>query len=51
MIPEALILHHADELDLRLEMHVRCLTRDQASGPFTYRDPMLNRQLFKGRSV
>jgi len=26
-IPEVLILHHADDLDAKLEMYVRCLTR------------------------
>jgi 3'-5' exoribonuclease len=51
LVPEALILHHADDLDAKLEMYVRCLTRDQALGPFTDRDPVLNRQLWKGRSV
>jgi 3'-5' exoribonuclease len=51
LIPECLIVHHADDLDAKLEMYVRCLTRDRASGPFTDRDPVLNRQLFKGRSV
>lgn len=51
LIPEVLILHHADDLDAKLEMYVRCLSRDQAPGPFTDRDPVLNRQLFKGRSV
>jgi 3'-5' exoribonuclease len=51
LIPEALILHHADDLDAKLEMYARCLSRDQAAGPFTDRDPLLNRQLFKGRSV
>jgi len=30
---------------------VRCLSRDHSEGPFTERDPVLNRQLFKGRSV
>lgn len=50
LIPECLILHHADDLDAKLEMYVRCLTRDQSAGPFTDRDPVLNRQLFKGRS-
>jgi 3'-5' exoribonuclease len=50
LIPEALILHHADDLDAKLEMYVRCLTRDQADSPFTDRDPVLNRQLFKGRT-
>jgi len=51
LIPEALILHHADDLDARLEMYVRCLSRDQATGPFTHRDPVLKRHLFKGRTV
>lgn len=51
LIPECLILHHADDLDAKLEMYVRCLSRDQAEGPFTERDPVLNRHLFKGRTV
>lgn len=51
LIPESLILHHADDLDAKLEMYVRCLTRDHAPGPFTDRDPVLGRQLYKGRSV
>jgi 3'-5' exoribonuclease len=51
LIPESLIIHHADDLDAKLEMYARCLSRDQAEGPFTDRDPVLNRQLFKGRSV
>jgi 3'-5' exoribonuclease len=51
LVPEALILHHADDLDAKLEMYARCLSRDRAAGPFTDRDPVLGRQLFKGRSV
>jgi 3'-5' exoribonuclease len=51
LVPECLILHHADDLDAKLEMYTRCLTRDQAAGPFTDRDPVLGRQLYKGRSV
>lgn len=51
LVPEALILHHADDLDAKLEMYVRCLSRDRADGPFTDRDPILGRQLLKGRSV
>jgi 3'-5' exoribonuclease len=51
LVPECLIVHHADDLDAKLEMYARCLSRDQASGPFTDRDPVLNRQLYKGRSV
>ena len=51
LVPECLIIHHADDLDAKLEMYARCLSRDRAEGPFTDRDPVLNRQLFKGRSV
>lgn len=51
LIPECLILHHADDMDAKLEMYVRCLNRDTSDGPFTERDPVLNRQLFKGRTV
>ena len=51
LIPEVLILHHADDLDAKLEMYARCLSRDTAPGPFTDRDPVLNRQLLKGRTV
>jgi 3'-5' exoribonuclease len=51
LVPECLIIHHADDLDAKLEMYVRCLSRDRAAGAFTARDPVLNRQLFKGRTV
>src|SRR5260370_424820 len=50
-IPEALIIHHADDLDAKLEMYVRCLTRDKETGEFTARDPVLGKQLYKGRTV
>ena len=46
-----LIIHHADDLDAKLEMYARCLTKDVESGPFTARDPVLGKQLLKGRSV
>jgi 3'-5' exoribonuclease len=51
LIPECLIIHHADDLDAKLEMYVRCLRGDKETGPFTARDPVLGRQLYKGRSV
>lgn len=51
LVPECIILHHADDLDCKLEMYVRCLDRDDAPGPFTERDPMLGKQLLKSRSV
>ena len=50
-IPEVLILHHADDLDAKMEMYARCLTRDTAEGAFTERDPALGRQLLSGRKV
>jgi 3'-5' exoribonuclease len=51
LIPECLIIHHADDLDAKLEMYLRCLTKDKELGPFTARDPVLGRQLYKGRSI
>ena len=51
LIPECLIVHHADDLDAKLEMYARCLSRDQSAGPFTDRDPALGKQLLKGRGV
>jgi 3'-5' exoribonuclease len=51
LVPECLIIHHACDLDAKLEMYVRCLSRDQAAGPFTDRDPVLGRPLLKGRTV
>ena len=51
LIPEVIILHHADDLDAKLEMYVRCLIHDTSPGPFTERDPGLGKPLFKGRNV
>jgi 3'-5' exoribonuclease len=51
LVPECLIVHHACDLDAKLEVFARCLSRDQAPGPFTERDPFLGRQLLKGRSI
>jgi len=51
LIPEVIIIHHADDLDAKLEMYARCLHKDKADGPFTERDPSLGRALYKGRQV
>jgi 3'-5' exoribonuclease len=51
LIPESLIIHHADDLDAKLEMYARCLRKDVEAGPFTARDPVLGRRLYKGRTV
>ena len=50
-VPECLILHHVDDLDAKMEMYVRCLTRDKATGAFTDRDPVLGKALLKERGV
>ncbi len=47
LLPEVLILHHADDLDAKLEMYLRCLSRDTSPGPFTVRDPVLGKPLLK----
>jgi len=49
LVPEAIILHHADDLDAKMEMFVRCLSRDKEPGPFTARDPLLGKSLYKDR--
>jgi 3'-5' exoribonuclease len=51
LIPEVLILHHADDLDAKMEMYHRCLSRDQSPGPFTAPDPILKKPLLKRRGV
>jgi 3'-5' exoribonuclease len=51
LIPECLIIHHADDLDAKLEMYVRCLSKDRETGPFTARDAVLGKQLLKSRTV
>lgn len=50
-VPEALILHHADDLDAKLEMYVRCLMNDRADGDFTDADAVLRKPLWKGRKA
>ena len=50
-IPEVLVLHHADDLDAKMEMYARCLTRDTSVGPFTDPDPILKKPLLKKRGV
>ena len=48
-LPEVLILHHADDMDAKLEMYARLLRKDSSPGPFTERDPVLNKALLKER--
>ncbi len=49
LAPEVLIVHHADDLDAKLEMFARCLSRDVSAGQFTERDPVLGKALWRGR--
>ncbi|MFO0938943.1 MAG: HD domain-containing protein [Gemmataceae bacterium] len=50
-IPEVLIIHHADDLDAKMEMYVRCLMTDGSTGPFTNPDPILKKPLLKQRKA
>jgi 3'-5' exoribonuclease len=50
-IPEVLILHHADDLDAKLELYVRSLRQDLGDGPFTERDSPAGKQLLKSRTL
>jgi 3'-5' exoribonuclease len=49
LIPECLVIHHADDLDAKMEMYVRCLTAEADEGDFTARDPILGRRLYRPR--
>lgn len=48
-ILEGVLVAHADRLDLEMALCARLLERDTAAGPFTERDPALNRALLKAR--
>ncbi|MGL4555555.1 MAG: HD domain-containing protein [Gemmataceae bacterium] len=51
LIPEAVLVTHADRLDLEVAQMARLLERDASAGPFTDRDAGLGRALLKGREV
>lgn len=50
-VPEALILHHADDLDAKLETYARALRNDRSDGALTEPDGLLKRSLWKARGV
>lgn len=50
-VPEALLVQYADDLDVKMALYARCLLRDTGPGPFTEREPVLGRHLFKGRQA
>jgi 3'-5' exoribonuclease len=49
LVMEGVIVHAADDLDLKMGMFARRLLHDPSPGPFTERDPALGRKLYKGR--
>jgi len=51
LIPECLIVHHAVDLDAKMEMYIRWLAKDKEAGAFTARDPVFGQHLFKGRKA
>jgi 3'-5' exoribonuclease len=48
MTPEALIVHHADDLDAKMQMMVGCLQDDTLNGPMTSKKNALNQQFYRG---
>lgn len=49
-IPEALVVHHADDLDAKMEMYLRHMAESVGQGPFTQPDPVLKRVLWRDRT-
>lgn len=49
-IPEALVVHHADDLDAKMEMYLRHMSESPGQGPFTQPDPVLKRVLWRDRA-
>lgn len=47
---EALILHHADDMDAKMEMYMRHMNESCGAGPFTQPDPVLKRVLWRNRN-
>ncbi|MCE9545123.1 MAG: HD domain-containing protein [Planctomycetia bacterium] len=48
MTPEALIVHHADDLDAKLNMFATSLAADSGSGPVTSNKNPLRQHIFRG---
>ena len=48
MTPEALIVHHADDLDAKLHMMAEILKNDQTDGPLTKARNVLGHAVFRG---
>lgn len=50
MTPEALMVHHADDLDAKLQMMVAAIAEDTTPGPMTSRQNALHQQVYRGES-
>lgn len=50
MTPEALIVHHADDLDAKLQMMVTAISEDPGDGEFTSKRNALRQAIYRGRS-
>ncbi|MFO0791118.1 MAG: HD domain-containing protein [Pirellulales bacterium] len=48
MTPEALIVHHADDLDAKLQMIVCSLQDESVSGPMSSKKNAMNQQFYRG---
>ena len=48
MTLEALIVHHADDLDAKLNMMVACLKEDTTPGPVTTKRNPLAQSVYRG---
>jgi 23S rRNA maturation-related 3'-5' exoribonuclease YhaM len=48
MTPEALIVHHADDLDAKLNMMVHVLESETGEGPVTSRRNPLSHAIYRG---
>lgn len=50
MTPEALIVHHADDLDAKMQMIVNCLQDESAAGPMTTKRNAMSQAFYRGSS-
>jgi 3'-5' exoribonuclease len=51
MIPEAMLVHYADEMDAKMNMYVAAVTEEGLEGPFTNWNRALDRKLLRERTV
>jgi 3'-5' exoribonuclease len=51
MLPEALLVHFADDIDAKLNMFASILERSENDGPFTEANNIFRRRLLKQRTV